>query len=175
MPDRQSSRVVSLSSVAHRRGRIHFDDLACAKPENARAAYAQSKVACLIFAIELNRRLSGSGSRIVSVAAHPGVSPTPLFKETPAAARMLMRIMQPIFMHSAEQAAKPTLHAALDPTVRGGEYYGPQKMGGMKGPVGHAYRTPYSDDPEVARRLWEVSEELTGASFTRPVPVADAE
>ena len=165
MPDESSSRVVSLSSIAHKQGRIAFDDINCEHQEDKLFAYAQSKLACLMFASELQRRLDAASRRVLSVCAHPGGTDSGLFDDMSRFQYYAFKLLAPFITHSNEEAAKPSLHAALSPEVRGGDYFGPQGFRDLKGPVGHAARTPYSEDQEVAARLWRLSEELIGEPF----------
>ena len=165
MPDEPSSRVISLSSVAHKKASIAFDDINCEQQEDKVFAYSQSKLACLMFSSELQRRLEGSGRKILSVCSHPGGTDSGLFDDMPKLQYFVMKLIAPLIVHSNEDAAKPSLHAALSPEVRGGDYFGPQGFREYKGPVGHATRSPYSEDESVAARLWKVSEELVGEPF----------
>ena len=168
MPDRPESRVVALSSIAHRQPpkRIRFEDLNWERGYNKYEAYAQTKLACLLFAKELQRRLERSGKRILSVAAHPGVSKTELARTVkPWVVALVRYTIGPFISHPPREAALPTVMAALAPDVAGGEYFGPQGLREMKGPPGRAEVAPWAQDQEAASRLWEVSVELTGARF----------
>ncbi len=161
MPDSPQSRVVSLASVAHKRGRIRPDTLATA------GDYRQSKLACLMFAFELDRRLARAGRNILSVAAHPGVSLTPLVRHmNPLLIALLRYTIAPVLFHSAARGAEATLLAALGSEVEGGQYLGPQGFMEMRGRPGPARVAPQARDEAMARRLWEASEALTGAAFT---------
>jgi len=160
----KNARIVSLSSNAHKQGEIHFDDLNSEKSYSKMKAYNQSKVACLIFAYELQRRLNAAKSSVISVAAHPGVSETNLGQFIAKPFMILAPLLRPLF-HAPKEAAKPTLLAALGENVVGGEYFGPQGFSGMKGEPGRARSTGYSKKQDVAKRLWEVSEKLTGEEF----------
>ncbi len=155
------ARVVSLSSLMHRYGRINFSDLQSEKGYNKIAAYAQSKLACLMYSYELHRRLQASSSSIVSVAAHPGVSSTLLGRNMSP----VLRYLFPRFGQSAEAGALPTLRAALDPAVRGGEYFGPDGFYEMRGHPVRVTSSRRSHNKEAAARLWSVSEELTGFTY----------
>ncbi len=166
MPDSAASRIVSLGSIAHKTGTIRFDDLTCRNALDPGAAYAQSKLACVMFAIELDRRLRRAGSKVLSVAAHPGVSQTQLFGDTPFYVKAGLMVMGPLLTHSPEQAAKPSLHAALDDGVKGGDYFGPGGLMEMSGRTGKVRPSRTAMDPNVADRLWQVSETLTGTQFT---------
>ena len=114
---------------------------------------------------ELQRRLDHAGRRTLSVCAHPGGTDSGLFDDMPRLVYYSFKLVKPFILHSNERAAKPSLHAALSPDVRGGDYFGPQGFKEFKGPVGHASRTDYSKDKEVGARLWRVSEELVGERF----------
>lgn len=164
MPDDPSSRIVHLGSIAHKNARIHFDDLTCGG--NGGAAYGQSKLACLIFGEELQRRLQATGHRTRCIPVHPGGSDSGLFEEMSRAQYYFFKILSPFILHSNSSAARPSLFAALDPSAEGGRYYGPQGYREYRGRVGPADRDPSTEDPETAARLWSLSEELTGQSFT---------
>ena len=144
MPDEPQSRVVSLSSIAHKQGTIAFDDIHCERQKDKGFAYSQSKLACLMFSDELDRNLHRAGRKIVSVCAHPGGTDSGLFDDVSRFQYLIFKVIKPFITHSNENAAKPSLHAALSPDVRGGEYYGPQGFKDLKGPVGRAARTAYS-------------------------------
>ena len=161
-----NARVVSLSSIAHKNGRIHFEDPNWEESYSKLDAYNQSKVACLIFAYELQRRLNETESTAISVAAHPGVSDTELGRYVSKALYFLFMPLMSFVTHKPKEAAKPTLMAALDPNVKGGDYYGPQGFNDMKGEPGKASSTGYSKKRDVAEKLWALSEELTGEKFT---------
>jgi len=159
------SRVVSLSSIAHKSGKIDFSDLNYQqKKYKASEAYSQSKLACLLFALELNRRLADNANTI-SVAAHPGVAPTNLIRYIPTWVLWLTKPLSWLMTHPADKGALPTLLAALGESVEGGDYYGPTGFNEMKGAPGKAKIEPQALDKEVAKRLWEVSEELTNHKF----------
>jgi len=154
------SRVVTVSSVGHRmQARIHFDDLQWERSYSRVRAYGQSKLANLMFTYELQRRLSGAGTTI-AVAAHPGFAATELMRHTPVAA-----VVTPLFSQDAAMGALPVLRAATDPSVLGGQYYGPGGFLGLRGYPKLAASSRRSHDEAVQRRLWAVSEELTGVTF----------
>ena len=155
------SRVVTVSSLAHRiRARINFGDLQSQRSYRRVAAYGQSKLANLMFTYELQRRLSGAGTTI-AVAAHPGLAATELGRNSPAiAAFFYARVSQ-----NAAMGALPTLRAATDPGVLGGQYYGPGGFLGARGYPELAGSSGQSRDTAIQRRLWTVSEELTGVTF----------
>jgi NAD(P)-dependent dehydrogenase (short-subunit alcohol dehydrogenase family) len=156
------SRVVTISSLAHRiRARINFDDLQGERSYRRVAAYSQSKLANLMLTYELQRRLSGAGTTI-AVAAHPGLAATELTRHSPAiAAFFYARLIS----QNPAMGALPTLRAATDPGVLGGQYYGPRGLLGTRGYPTLAKSSRQSHDTALQRRLWTVSEELTGITF----------
>ncbi|OBB58636.1 short-chain dehydrogenase [Mycobacterium sp. 852013-51886_SCH5428379] len=154
------SRVVTVSSTGHRiLASIHFDDLQWERSYNRVAAYGQSKLANLLFTYELQRRLHTDDP--IAVAAHPGVSGTELMRHLPSVIDPLI----PLVTQSAAMGALPTLRAATDLAVRGGQYYGPDGLGGIRGYPKLVGSSAQSHDEALARRLWKVSEELTGVVF----------
>ena len=159
------SRVVTVSSVGHRiNAAIHFDDLNWERSYNRVAAYGQSKLANLLFTYELQRRLAPHGTTIAA-AAHPGGSDTELMRHMPSALQLAMPVFRQVLFQSADMGALPTLRAATDPGVLGGQYFGPDGPGGFRG---HPKLVPSSDqshDLDLQRRLWTVSEELTGVVY----------
>jgi NAD(P)-dependent dehydrogenase (short-subunit alcohol dehydrogenase family) len=156
------SRVVTVSSLAHRLGaRINFGDLQSQRSYSRVAAYSQSKLANLMFTYELQRRLSGAGTTI-ALAAHPGLASTELTRNTPPiTAFFYARVMS----QKAAMGALPILRAATDPAVAGGQYYGPRGLFGARGYPKLAHSSGQSHDTAIQRRLWTVSEELTGVTF----------
>lgn len=166
MPDSPSSRVVSLGSLAHKKAEIYFDDINCENQTKWDVPYAQSKLACMLFADELQRKLSQSGKKIKSLSAHPGGTDSGLFDHMPKFFMSIMRLtFVPLFLHSNESAARSILKAALDRHVKGGEYFGPKGLMEMKGRPGIATRTEYSQSEDVAKRLWDLSEKMTDTKF----------
>ena len=161
----EGARIATTSSLAHETGRIDFDNLNAEKSYSKMGAYGQSKLACLLFAYELRRRLEKAGSNVIAVTSHPGVSNTNLFTNFPTIARILMTPLLPIFTHAPKYAALPTLQAALGPDVKSGDYYGPTGFKGMKGKPGKVQSKPHSYDEKVAAELWNISEKLTGEKF----------
>ncbi|MEV4571401.1 SDR family NAD(P)-dependent oxidoreductase [Nonomuraea sp. NPDC049419] len=159
------SRVVTVSSTGHRiRAAIHFDDLQWERSYSRVGAYGQSKLANLLFTYELQRRLAPHGTT-VAVAAHPGASSTELARNTPALLRPVIDGLAPLVLQSPAMGALPTLRAATDPAVLGGQYYGP---GGRNQIMGHprlVTSSPQSYDMPLQQRLWAVSEDLTGVTF----------
>ncbi|MET8552192.1 SDR family NAD(P)-dependent oxidoreductase [Micromonospora zamorensis] len=159
------SRVVTVSSTGHRiRAAIHFDDLQWERSYGRAAAYGQSKLANLMFTYELQRRLAAHGTT-VAVAAHPGVSNTELTRNTPAVVRRPVTWLAPVITQPATAGALPTLRAATDPSVLGGQYYGPDGLGEVRGHPRLVTSSPESYDVTVQQRLWAVSEDLTGVRF----------
>lgn len=164
------ARVVQVSSIAHRQGRIRLDDLNHGSGYQPWPVYAQSKLAMLMFAIELNRRSRAQGWGLTSVAAHPGYARTALIASGPligspiarAGLRFVFRpLIEPLISHSATDGALPILMAATGPDVTPGGYYGATRMNELKGPAGPADIRPQARDAEVARALWDASEALT--------------
>ncbi|KFL29857.1 short-chain dehydrogenase [Devosia riboflavina] len=160
----KEARVVTLSSIAARPGKIDFDDLQSRKTYKPMQAYSQSKLACLMLAFELQRRSTAEGWGVTSLAAHPGVSRTELLHNAPgrgsliSAARSAMWfIFQP-----AAQGALPTLYAATSPAAVPGAYYGPHAFGEIRGYPAFSKVPERAADQAVARRLWQVSEQLAG-------------
>lgn len=167
MPDTNKTRIVSISSVAHKKSKIYLDDINLENQTRLNIAYGQSKLACLMFADELHRKLQSSHKQMKSLASHPGGTDTALFDNLPKAFHLLLKFVYvPLFLHSNKNAAKPILLAALDKNIEGGEYFGPIGLLDMKGPPGIANRTEYSKDPAVANQLWKLSEKMTGESFS---------
>jgi NAD(P)-dependent dehydrogenase (short-subunit alcohol dehydrogenase family) len=159
-------RVVSLSSLAHRTGRIDFNDLQGERVYSPWKAYGQSKLACLMFALELQRRSDAAGWKVTSNAAHPGFARTNLFTSGPGGLLSVATdFAAPFFGHSAADGARPTLFAATSPTAEPGGYYGPGGFGELRGPPARALIMPQARDATAAARLWEVSVTLTHTSF----------
>jgi NAD(P)-dependent dehydrogenase (short-subunit alcohol dehydrogenase family) len=170
----QRPRVVTLASIAHKRGRLDFDDLQSLKTYDPMRAYRQSKLADLMFAFELDRRLHDAGtpvSDVMSVAAHPGVANTNLFQrgEHSAVERLVRRGIGAAiaaFLNSEAQGAVPTLFAATSPDVVEGGYYGPKGFKEMRGgDAGVAEVAAQALDRRTAAHLWRDCERLTGISF----------
>jgi NAD(P)-dependent dehydrogenase (short-subunit alcohol dehydrogenase family) len=158
------SRVVTISSVGHRiRADIHFDDLQWEHGYNRVSAYGQAKLANLLFTYELQRRLAAQGTTI-AVAAHPGGSNTELMRHLPGWASAVYPVLEPIFQDAA-MGALPQLRAATDPSVVGGQYYGPDGIGQTRGYPKVVGSSKKSHDADRQRRLWTVSEELTAVSY----------
>jgi NAD(P)-dependent dehydrogenase (short-subunit alcohol dehydrogenase family) len=155
------SRIVTVSSVGHRFARgIRFDDLQWERSYSRVGAYGQAKLANLMFTYELQRRLQGTNT--IAVAAHPGGSRTELTRNLPPLVGAVTRLVEPLFQ-SADMGALPTLRAATDPGVIGGQYYGPDGFGEQRGYPKVVASSEASHDTDAQRRLWTVSEELTRA------------
>ena len=161
--------VVQLSSLAHRQGKIHFDDLQLERSYTPWKAYTQSKLAMLIFALELQKRSDANSWGLISNAAHPGYARTDIIANGPGANSLqakFHRLIGPLFSHSSAAGALPILYAATAPEARPAGYYGPAGFYEMKGPVAASFIAATAKDEVVARRLWEVSEQLTGTAWT---------
>jgi NAD(P)-dependent dehydrogenase (short-subunit alcohol dehydrogenase family) len=156
-----SGRVVTLSSLSYKWAKIDFDDLHASKGYSRRKAYGQSKRACLIFAFELQRRLSAARYNTLSLAAHPGLSKTNLDQYFPA----LIRPLGSLFLQSASKGALPILYAALSKDLVGGEFIGPDGFQQLRGYPTGVEADEYSKSQEVAKQLWKVSEEMTDVSY----------
>ncbi|MEJ6008531.1 oxidoreductase [Novosphingobium aquae] len=154
------SRVVITSSIAHKTGRIDFDNLDASKGYHRGDFYSQSKLANLLHMTELDRRLRGAGSPVAALACHPGVAASELVRHIPLGS--LLGAAMGLFLNTAAQGAWPALQAATDPAAQSGDYYGSQQWREMRGSSGKAQRAPQGCDLAVARRLWDVSVELTG-------------
>jgi len=159
-------RVVNVSSLAHRTGFIDFDDLQGARVYSPWKAYGQSKLATLMFSLELQRRSDAKGWNLTSNAAHPGFARTGLFASGPGGLVSLATdFAAPFFGHSAADGARPVLFAAANPEAKPGAYYGPGGIGELRGAPAPALMMPQARDAAKAARLWEVSGKLTGTSF----------
>jgi NAD(P)-dependent dehydrogenase (short-subunit alcohol dehydrogenase family) len=161
-----NSRVVTLSSLVHKNGQINFDDLQSEQDYSASGAYAQSKLACLMFTYELQRRLEKAGHHdTLSVGSHPGIATTELSRHMPKLIYTVLKYtLAPFMTHSPKEGAKPTLMAAIG-EAQGGDYFGPTGFKEYKGPPGKASATELAKDEDIARRLWEVSEKLVGFQY----------
>ena len=163
------SRVVTISSMGHRiRADIHFDDLQWERRYDRIAAYGQAKLANLLFTYELQRRLSAqddADKSTIAVAAHPGGSNTELARNLPGILQPVKAMLGPVLFQSAEMGALPTLRAATDPAVVGGQYYGPDGFLEQRGHPKVVNSSAQSHDQDLQRRLWNVSEQLTDVTF----------
>jgi NAD(P)-dependent dehydrogenase (short-subunit alcohol dehydrogenase family) len=161
-------RVVSVASIAARQGAIDFDDLQSERRYQPMATYRQSKLANLMFALELQRRSEAAGWGLLSIAAHPGLAHTDLVANGSGRNSffgVVSYVLGPLLWQSAAQGSLPTLFAATAPNAVGGAYYGPDGFGGFKGLPVLAHVVSQARDAHAARRLWELSERLTGVTF----------
>jgi NAD(P)-dependent dehydrogenase (short-subunit alcohol dehydrogenase family) len=154
------SRVVTVSSGGHRYGVIDFANLNAQNGYDRQSAYAQSKLANLLFSYELQRRFEAAGAEAIAVAAHPGWTATNLQAEW-----RMVRLLNPLLAQKPAMGALPTLYAATAPQVRGGDYYGPDGWGELRGYPTRVNSSARSKDPLLAARLWAVSEALTGVQY----------
>jgi NAD(P)-dependent dehydrogenase (short-subunit alcohol dehydrogenase family) len=164
----EAPRVVNVSSLAHRGGRIDFDNLQAERKYRSWPAYQQSKLANLLFTFELQRRSDAGGWGLMSNAAHPGYARTDLIPNGPGTGGWKgagAKVVGAFMSHSAAAGALPTLFAATSPTATPLGYYGPNGFYELKGPVAPAKVLPHAKDEAVARELWEVSERLTGVKW----------
>lgn len=167
-----SGRIVTVSSLEHKAGKFDFDDLRHEHDYSPRGAYQRSKLANAVFAIELDRRLREMRSTTISVFAHPGYSATNLQSTGPTGiAKAAMAITNRVLAQSAERGALPTLYAATAPGVEGGEYYGPDGMGELRGFPTKVEAIPNAHRPDVAALLWQASEDLTAVRYLSPAGV----
>jgi NAD(P)-dependent dehydrogenase (short-subunit alcohol dehydrogenase family) len=163
-----TARIVTIASIAHKRGAIRFDDLQSTVSYSPMGSYAQTKLANLMLAFEMERRLRAAGSRVLSMAAHPGVANTNLFQNgqynaIEKAIRKWMGVAIGAMLNTDAEGAIPTLYAATAPEAVGGGYYGPQGFQEMRGgDVGVAQVAPQAKDEAAAGRLWAACEKLTG-------------
>jgi NAD(P)-dependent dehydrogenase (short-subunit alcohol dehydrogenase family) len=159
----EGSRVVTVSSVGHRiLARIHFDDPQFEGKYNRVEAYGQSKLANLLFTYDLQRRLTAKGAPTVALAAHPGFSDTELMRHLPG---FIPDFVWKPFTQPADKGALPTLRAATDPGAQGGQYYGPDGIGETRGNPKVVASSSQSHNEDIQRRLWTLSEELTGVTY----------
>jgi NAD(P)-dependent dehydrogenase (short-subunit alcohol dehydrogenase family) len=153
------ARVVVTASIAHRRGRIAWDDLNAEKSYDRSQRYADTKLANMLFFFELDRRLRAAGAPVTAVGCHPGIAATDIGRHMGP-----LRAVFPLIgmaLNTPAMGAWPTLQAATAPVTPGG-YYGPIGLGETRGPSGQASRTQQAQDRELARRLWDVSVAMTG-------------
>jgi NAD(P)-dependent dehydrogenase (short-subunit alcohol dehydrogenase family) len=162
----RGSRVVTVSGTGHRiRAAIHFDDLQWEHGYDRYAAYGQSKLANLLFTYELQRRLAGHRKNTIAVAAHPGASSTELGRSVPTLIKPLFALAGGLLFQGAGMGALPTLRAATDPDIEGGQYYGPDGLGEQRGHPKLVSSSAQSHDEDLQQRLWTVSEELTRVTY----------
>ena len=161
----EAPRVVTVSSNEHKAGHFDFDDLQLEHGYRPRKAYRQTKLANAAFALELDRRLRAADSPIKSVLAHPGYTATNLQSTAGGVMRAGMAIGNRLIAQSAARGALPTLYAATAPDVEGGQYFGPDGLGEWRGHPKRVHVKAEGRDEENRRRLWSVSEELTGVTY----------
>ncbi|GGZ28231.1 oxidoreductase [Streptomyces poonensis] len=163
-------RVVTVSSVNHRQGHIRFDDITGERGYAPMAFYNQSKLANAVFGRELHRRLTTAGSPVRSLLAHPGYTATNLQTSAPTRLWRIVfgRIGSPLLAQPPARGALPQLYAATDPDAAGGEFIGPDGPAELRGAPTRVRLSPAADDPGTGRRLWELSERLTGVRFVFP-------
>jgi len=162
----RDARVVTVSSLEHKRGSIHFDDLTGERSYSPRGFYQQSKFANVLFGLELGRRVREAGIPVRSLLAHPGWASTNLQTSAPTGAmKQLMKVGNRLLAQSAEIGALSQLYAAVDPAAESGCFYGPDGLGELRGYPTVVQPAESARNKETARRLWEVSEELTGVTF----------
>ena len=157
------SRVVTVSSLTHRMGVMDFDNLNAEKGYRKMAAYGQSKLANLLFTLELQRRLESSGSGVLAVASHPGWTGTEIQRHS-----SLIEFFTPL-APGPDRGALTTLRAAVDPQARGGDYYGPRGLFELAGLPKKVRTSSGARNVSYAERLWRVSEELTGVCYPAAV------
>ncbi|MEE9190939.1 MAG: oxidoreductase [Candidatus Neomarinimicrobiota bacterium] len=155
------ARIVTVSSAAHRIGKIDFDNLNAEQAYKRWPVYGMSKLANLLFTYELHRRLEKDGNDTIAVASHPGYTATNLQQYT-----KLFKFLNPILAQKQEIGALPTLYAAVGPDVQGGEYYGPDGFMEQRGYPRKVQSTKESHSLEIAKRLWEISEKMTGVHYS---------
>jgi NAD(P)-dependent dehydrogenase (short-subunit alcohol dehydrogenase family) len=163
-------RVVTVASLAHRNGRIEFDNLQSERSYVPWDAYNSSKLANILFASELDRRARAAGSRLASIPVHPGISKTSIVDNGPGMGSKdlkvrVLKVVAPFIMQDDAMGALPTLYAATAPEAKGGEYIGPDGFMEFKGYPKVVQARPQALDESVAKRLWQVSEELTGVKY----------
>lgn len=161
---KSGSRIVTLSSLSYKWSEIQFEDMHFEKGYDKKKAYGQSKRACLVFAYELQRRLSASVYDTLSVAAHPGLSNTNLDRYFPA----LIKPLGAIILQNVKKGVLPVLYAALDSNIKGGEYIGPDGFQEMRGYPSRVDSDASSKDQKIAERLWDASEKMTGVAYLNP-------
>ena len=165
LKDQPGARIVNVSSLAHRQGSIEFDDIHSDKSYNRMQRYGMSKFANILFTYELQRMLEAAGAPAISVACHPGGSNTELGRHIPALLSLLFIPLR-LIMNSSAEGALPTLMATTDVQVNGGDYFGPKRWGEMAHSAQKVDTIPPSKDEALAKRLWELSAELTGVQYT---------
>lgn len=159
------ARLISLGSVAHKGASLDLEDEDWARPAPRGRGYAGSKLACLLFSDELDRRLRRAGFSTRALCAHPGASYTDVFRALPAAPRTLLSWTLGALSNPVEAAARPVLMAAVDPNMKGGAYLGPTGLFELRGAPGRARRARRAQDPQLGARLWARAVAATGAEW----------
>jgi NAD(P)-dependent dehydrogenase (short-subunit alcohol dehydrogenase family) len=156
------SRIITVSSVGSKYGRINFDDIMSERKYSKWNAYSQAKLANLVFGVELARRLKAANAKTISVPVHPGGAPTNLQRSS---GFLMKNIITPLMSQPAEMAALPSLRAATDPRVSNGTYWGPSGFMELKGYPEQSKIPAHAEDPITGKRLWELGEQLTHVHF----------
>jgi NAD(P)-dependent dehydrogenase (short-subunit alcohol dehydrogenase family) len=162
-----NSRVVTVASIAHKGGKLNFDDLNAERSYDPRGAYQQSKLANLVFGLEFDRRLRARSANTASLIAHPGVAVTNIVSNgmgTGMKGRIVGTLL-PLVAQSDDRGSWPLLYAATSPQARGGGYYGPDGIAEIKGTPVEVKPKPHALEPATGKRLWEISETLTGVRY----------
>ena len=161
------SRVVTVASIAHKGGRMRFEDPNWEKAYDPRKAYQQSKLANLMFGLELDRRLKRANADVASIIAHPGVAVTSIVSNGMGTGMQakIANVAIHLFAQSDARGAWPTLYAATSPDAKSGHYYGPDGIAEIKGLPVEVQPKPHAKDPVAAARLWHISEQMTGVEY----------
>ncbi|WP_248962048.1 oxidoreductase [Sphaerisporangium perillae] len=166
MKSGSDARVVTISSTLHRRGSINFDDINSERKYSPMGAYAQSKIANVLFALELDRRLRAAGNPVKSILAHPGYTDTNLQSSGPTGLlNLLMKVGNRLAAQDVRMGVLPQLYAATDPDAATGQFIGPDGRNESRGYPTLVVPIEAAKNPETARRLWTLSEQLTGVRF----------
>jgi NAD(P)-dependent dehydrogenase (short-subunit alcohol dehydrogenase family) len=162
-----ASRVVTVASIAHKGGKLNFDDLNAERRYDPRGAYSQSKLANLVFGLEFDRRLRARSAHTASVIAHPGVAVTNIVSNGMGRGLKgrVVSALLPFVAQSDDRGSWPLLYAATSPDAHGGGYYGPEGIAEIKGMPVEVKPKPHALDPAAGKRLWEISEALTGVRY----------
>ena len=163
----ENSRIVWLASIAHRNGIINFYDLQSEKEYSKMGAYSQSKLACLMYAYELQRRFDGMKTSTISVAAHPGISTTELSRHLPSFLMILQPVAKMLVAQSPKDGAEPQIYACLGDDIVGGDYTGPNGFREFRGRATKVKSTKASMDQKIGLQLWEESERITGIKYPK--------
>jgi NAD(P)-dependent dehydrogenase (short-subunit alcohol dehydrogenase family) len=162
-----NSRVVTVASIAHKGGRLNFDDLNAERSYDPRGAYQQSKLANIVFGLEFDRRLRARSAETASVIAHPGVAVTNIVSNGMGAGvkARIVNTLLPLVAQSDDRGSWPLLYAATSPEAHGGGYYGPDGVAEIKGTPVEVKPKPHALNPAAGKQLWEASETLTGVRY----------